>query len=224
VKAEPVQPSAAPDAPAQVPPPEARELDPKLLDPRLASETAPERFTVTFETTRGDLHLDVRRSWAPNGADRMYNLVRAGYFDDTAFFRVVDGFIAQVGISGMPQVNSAWRGARIDDDAVAQSNARGTLSFAAGGKNTRTTQVFINLSDNPQLDGMGFAPIGRIRELDVAQKLYAGYGEGAPSGRGPAQARIQREGNAYLKASFPELDYIKRATVSDEKGSRPAKP
>jgi peptidyl-prolyl cis-trans isomerase A (cyclophilin A) len=195
-----------------------------LLDPKRASDTAPERFTVTLQTTRGELHIDVRRSWAPRGADRIYNLVRAGYFDDTAFFRVIDGFIAQVGISGVPEVNRAWRSAPIEDDPVAQSNARGTVSFAAAGKNTRTTQIFINLSDNPQLDAMGFAPFGRVRELDLAQKLYAAYGEGAPSGRGPLQARIQREGNAYLKGSFPQLDYIERATISDEKGARPAKP
>jgi peptidyl-prolyl cis-trans isomerase A (cyclophilin A) len=217
--AEPEPPSAA--QPAAAP---ERELDPRLLDPKLANETAPERFTVTLQTTRGELHIDVRRSWAPRGADRVYNLVRAGYFDDTAFFRVIDGFIAQVGISGVPAVNRAWRGAPIEDDPVAQGNARGTVSFAAAGKNTRTTQIFINLADNPQLDAMGFAPFGRVRELDLAQKLYAAYGEGAPSGRGPLQARIQREGNAYLKGSFPELDYIQHATISDEKGARPAKP
>lgn len=239
-----VQPSAAPEPKPEVakaaepePPPSdgvpgntqpaaapARELDPRLRDPKLASDSAPERFTVTLQTTRGELHIDVRRSWAPRGADRIYNLVRAGYFDDTAFFRVIEGFIAQVGISGMPEVNRAWRGAPIEDDPVAQSNARGTVSFAASGKNTRTTQIFINLSDNPQLDPMGFAPLGRVRELDLAQKLYASYGEGAPAGRGPLQARIQREGNAYLKGSFPELDYIQRATISDEKGPRPARP
>jgi peptidyl-prolyl cis-trans isomerase A (cyclophilin A) len=222
--AEPAPAGAVVEAAPQQEAAPQRELDPRLLNPRLANDPAPERFTVNLQTARGELHVDVRRSWAPHGADRIYNLVRAGYFDDTAFFRVIEGFIAQVGISGIPEVNRAWRGAAIDDDPVAQSNARGTISFAAAGKNTRTTQIFINLSDNPQLDAMGFAPFGRVRELDLAQKLYAGYGEGAPAGHGPLQARIQREGNAYLKGSFPELDFIQHATISDEHGARPAKP
>ena len=218
--------TAAPNANAEAQPtPSAAEVNPQLLDPRQLNETAPERFTVTLETTRGDIHLDVRRSWAPLGADRMYNLVRGGYFDNTAFFRVVDGFIAQFWSLGSAEGQRGMAQRAIDDDPVAQSNARGTLSFAAAGKNTRTTQFFINLTDNPQLDAMGFAPIGRVRELEIlAQKLYAGYGEGAPGGRGPAQARIQREGNAYLTAGFPELDYVKRATDQRREGSATQRP
>jgi peptidyl-prolyl cis-trans isomerase A (cyclophilin A) len=187
-----------------------------LLEPERAKETAPERFTAVLHTTQGELHVDVRRSWAPNGADRFYNLVKAGFFDGVAFFRVVAGFMAQTGLHGEPAVNTAWRGQMIADDPVTQSNVPGMMSFAASGPNTRTTQVFINLAANERLDAMGFAPFGRVRELDVAQKLFAGYGEGAPMGSGPMQQRIQREGNRYLKAEFPKLDYIERATIENE--------
>jgi peptidyl-prolyl cis-trans isomerase A (cyclophilin A) len=181
--------------------------------------TAPERFTVVFETTRGDLHLDVRRSWAPLGADRFYNLVKLGFYDDVAFFRVVKDFVAQTGLHGDPAVNRLWRTQRIDDDAPAQSNLRGTVTFATSGKNSRTTQFFINLGNNARLDELGFAPFGRVRELDVLNALYAGYGEGAPMGRGPSQARIQSEGNTYLRAEFPELDYIQRALIVDQRSA-----
>jgi peptidyl-prolyl cis-trans isomerase A (cyclophilin A) len=225
------EPSPAPP-PAQVPPqpepaaaPEAPP-DPSspLINPRLANLTAPERFTVSLQTTKGELQIDVRRSWAPHGADRFYSLVRAGYFDGNVFFRVIDGFVAQLGIHGDPAVNRAWRSERIPDDPVKQSNVAGMVSFAASGKNSRTTQLFINLSDNPQLDAMGFAPIGRVREIATARTLHSGYGEGAPSGRGPLQARIQSQGNAYLHAEFPQLDSVKQATVIDEKFAPPAAP
>lgn len=188
-----------------------------LRDPALATEVAPERFTVLFQTTKGDLNLDVRRSWAPRGADRLYNLVKAGYFDGNTFFRVVPDFVAQVGIHGDPEVNRAWRARVIEDDPVAQSNIRGMVSFAATGKRSRTTQIFINLSDNPGLDRLGFAPLGRVRELEVAKKLYGAYGEAAPQGRGPSQIRLAREGNTYLKTAFPALDSIVRATITDLK-------
>ena len=223
-RAEPSPPSPAePAAPAAAEPtadpPSGNAAAPShegLLKPALANETAPERYTVLLATTKGDLHVDVRRSWAPLAADRFYNLVKLGFFDDVAFFRVVEGFIAQTGLSGDPEVNAAWRSQMIHDDPVTQSNLHGMLSFAASGPNTRTTQLFINLSPNDRLDAMGFAPFARARELDVAQKLFAGYGEGAPGGAGPMQQRIQREGNRYLKAEFPKLDYIERATIADE--------
>lgn len=186
-----------------------------LLDPSLQDETAPERFTVLFQTTKGELHLDVRRSWAPRGADRFYTLVKSGFFTDVAFFRVIAGFAAQAGIHGDGAINDVWRARRIEDDPVTQSNVRGMVSFATSGKNSRTTQFFVNLGDNPNLDAMGFAPIGRVRELDVLAKLHAGYGEGAPAGRGPVQSRMQREGNSYLKNEFPTLDYIEQASISD---------
>jgi len=192
---------------------------PQLLDRTAADDNAPERFTVLFETMQGPLHLDVRRSWAPHGADRFYTLVKRGFFEDVAFFRVIQGFAAQMGLHGDPAVNEVWRNRTIPDDPVTQSNVRGMLSFGTHGKNSRTTQVFINLIDNPKLDAMGFAPIGRVRELDVVESLYAEYGESAPAGRGPIQGRIQREGNAYLRANFPKLDYVRRATLMDEHGA-----
>jgi peptidyl-prolyl cis-trans isomerase A (cyclophilin A) len=187
-----------------------------LLRPPSSPPPAPEAYTALLRTTQGELRVDVRRSWAPLGADRFYHLVKLGFFDGIAFFRVVAGFMAQTGLHGDPAVNTAWRNQLIPDDPVAQSNLPGMISFATSGPNTRTTQVFINLADNARLDGMGFAPFGRVRELEIAQRLFSGYGEGAPQGAGPMQARIQREGNGYLKAEFPKLDYIERATIEKE--------
>jgi len=188
---------------------------PALTDPALADETAPDRFRVKLETTKGDIVIDVERDWAPLGADRFYNLVRIGYYDEITFFRVIDGFMAQFGISGDPRVSAAWRQARLEDDPVKQSNRRGTISFAMAGPHTRTTQLFINTSDrNVALDGQGFAPFGRVSEgMEAVDALHSGYGEGAPGGRGPSQGEIQRRGNAYLQESFPDLDSIKRASV-----------
>lgn len=180
--------------------------------------TSPETFRARFETSKGEFVVEVVRAWSPNGADRFYNLVRNGYYDDVRFFRVISGFMAQFGLHGDPAVNAAWRARPIPDDPVVESNRRGYVTFAMTSQpNSRTTQLFINFADNAQLDGMGFAPIGRVVEgMDVVDALYAGYGEGAPSGRGPDQGRIQMEGNAYLTAQFPELDYIRRATVIEE--------
>ena len=188
---------------------------PVLLDPALATEQAPATYRVRFETTKGPFVIEVNRAWSPKGADRFYNLVKAGFYDDTAFFRAIEGFMVQFGIHGDPAVSAKWRGAQIEDDPKGQqSNARGTISFATGGPNTRTTQVFINFRDNAQLDRMGFTPFGKVVEgMDVVDSLYKGYGEGAPGGRGPAQGRIQFEGNTYLKKEFPELDWIKTAKI-----------
>jgi peptidyl-prolyl cis-trans isomerase A (cyclophilin A) len=193
---------------------EADGIDPALLDPFAATEQAPATFKVKFETTKGDFVVEVTRAWAPLGADRFYNLVKLGYFEDIAFFRVLDGFMAQFGLHGTPKVTSAWKTAPIKDDAVTQSNKRGTLSFATSGPNTRTTQLFINYNDNVPLDRMGFSPFGKVVEgMEVVDSLHKGYGEGAPKGSGPDQGKIEREGNAYLKARFPKLDYIERATL-----------
>ncbi len=179
-----------------------------------ASEAAPATFRARFETSAGAFVIEVKRDWAPQGADRFYNLVKSGYYDGVRFFRVISGFMAQFGIHGDPQVSAAWRERRIPDDPVRQSNARGMVTFATAGPNTRTTQVFINFRDNGMLDGQGFAPFGRVVEgMEVVDRLYAGYGEGAPGGAGPDQGRIQAEGNAYLERDFPKLDYIKRATI-----------
>jgi peptidyl-prolyl cis-trans isomerase A (cyclophilin A) len=178
------------------------------------NEQAPAIYKVRLDTSKGVVEIEVTRAWAPNGADRFYNLVKSGYYDDVRFFRVLPGFMAQVGINGDPNVSAAWRQARIPDDPVTQSNTRGMVTFATAGPNTRTTQVFINFGNNAPLDGQGFAPFGRVvTGMDVVDKLYSGYGEGAPRGAGPEQARAQFEGNAYLTRFFPNLDYIKKATI-----------
>lgn len=178
------------------------------------ARAAPDSFRVGFETSAGDFTVLVRRAWAPNGADRFYNLVRHGFYDGVHFFRVLEGFVAQFGIHGDPEVSAAWRDATIPDDPVVVGNERGTLTFATRGANSRTTQLFINYGDNSQLDAMGFAPIGEVMEgMEVVDRLYAGYGEGPPRGGGPDQAKIQEEGNAYLETSFPRLDHVERATV-----------
>lgn len=197
----------------------AGEVDRAVLeDPAKATLEAPETFVVELKTTRGPIRLDVTRAWSPNGVDRFYNLVKAGYYTDVAFFRVIPRFMAQVGLHGDPAINGTWRSANIDDDPVKQSNTRGMVSFATAGPNTRTTQFFINFSDNNRLDGMGFSPFARVQadSMKVVDSLHGGYGEGAPRGQGPSQARIHVEGNKYLKADFPELDYIERAFVVEE--------
>jgi peptidyl-prolyl cis-trans isomerase A (cyclophilin A) len=182
--------------------------------PALAQEQAPPVYKVKFETTKGNFTVEVHRDWAPKGADRFYELVKSGFYNDVRFFRVISGFMAQFGINGNPQTMAQWREKPIQDDPVKASNKRGMLTFAMAGPNTRTTQVFINFADNTRLDGMGFAPVGQvISGMDVVDKLYAGYGEGAPRGQGPEQGRLQTEGNAYLQKSFPKLDYIKKATI-----------
>jgi len=203
-------PTAAPTtAPTTAPSP----LRP-LLDPPHATEQAPDRFRVRFETTKGPFVIEVTRAWAPRGADRFYNLVRVGYYDDVAFFRVIENFMVQFGIHGDPAVNAAWRQARIPDDPVTQSNKRGMVTYAMAGPDTRTTQLFINFRDNAGLDGQGFSTFGRVVEgLSVVDSLYSGYGEGAPSGVGPEQGRAQGEGNAYLKSRFPKLDFVKSARL-----------
>ena len=168
----------------------------------------PARFQVRFETSAGAFVVDVTRAWAPRGADRLHELVRGGFYDGTRFFRVVPGFVVQFGLSGDPAVSARWRDARIPDEPVTQSNARGTLTFATAGPNTRTTQLFINYADNRRLDGMGFAPLGVVVEgMDVVDRIYAGYGEA------PDQGLIESQGNAYLAAQFPRLDSIARATL-----------
>lgn len=203
------------DESKEVPEPvEAVEAISPLLDASQANEQAPDQCRVRLKTTKGDIVLALTRSWAPLGVDRFYNLVRIGYFEDIAFFRVIEGFMVQFGISGDRKVNDAWATAQIKDDPVKESNVRGFLSFATAGPNTRTTQLFINFGNNASLDKMGFAPIGEVVEgMDVVDSIYSGYGEGAPRGSGPNQARIKAQGNPYLKKGFPELDYIQSASI-----------
>jgi peptidyl-prolyl cis-trans isomerase A (cyclophilin A) len=185
-----------------------------LGDPSSLNERAPDVYKAKFDTTKGTFVIEVHRAWAPNGADRFYNLVKNGFYNDARFFRVIDGFMVQFGISGNPDLSSVWRDARIPDDPVKQSNTRGMVSFATAGPNTRTTQVFINFGDNAGLDGQGFAPFGQVVSgMDVVDSFFKEYGEGAPRGRGPDQGRVQMEGNAYLMTKFPKLDYVKKATI-----------
>jgi peptidyl-prolyl cis-trans isomerase A (cyclophilin A) len=186
----------------------------RLRNPSALAEKAPDTFKAALDTSKGQIVITVHRDWAPLGADRFYNLVKSGYLTDVRFFRVLSGFMAQFGINGDPAVAAAWRGARIQDDPVKQSNKRGYVTFATAGPNTRTTQLFINYRENASLDKQGFAPIGEVTSgMDVVDQLYSGYGEGAPSGKGPSQQRAQAEGNAYLMKEFPRLDYIKAATI-----------
>jgi peptidyl-prolyl cis-trans isomerase A (cyclophilin A) len=185
------------------------------MNPTANNETAPETYTAQFETSKGNFTIEVTRAWAPLGADRFYNLVKGGVFDGARFFRVLPGFVVQFGIPGDPEAARTWRAARIADDPVTQSNTTGSITFATAGPKTRTSQVFINLADNDNLDSMGFAPFGRVTAgMDIVAQLHSGYGEGAPHGRGPDQGRIQSEGNAYLERDFPKLDFIKKATVA----------
>jgi len=186
-----------------------------LANPAALNEQAPAVYKVQFDTSKGSFVIEVHRDWAPNGADRFYNLVKNGFYDNVRFFRVVSGFMVQFGINGDPKLSAVWREAHIKDDPVKQSNGRGYITFATAGPNTRTTQVFINFADNSRLDGQGFAPFGKVVSgMNVVDALYSDYGEGAPNGRGPAQERIQREGNAYLTHDFAKMDYIKKATIA----------
>ena len=171
-------------------------------------EKAPDVFKAKFTTTKGDMIVEVHREWSPNGADRFYNLVKIGYYDDVAFFRVINGFMAQVGIHGDPGVSAKWRGAAIPDDKPVLPNKPGTVCFAMGGPNTRTTQIFFSIGDNSFLDGQGFSAFGKVIEGGgVIPELYNGYGDSTVD-----QGRFQYEGNAYAK-TFPKLDYIKTARL-----------
>ena len=185
-----------------------------LANPAALNEQAPATYKVKFDTSKGPFMVEVTRAWAPKGADRFYNLVKNGFYDNVRFFRVISGFMVQFGINGDPGVMGRCRTAQIGDDPVTQSNKRGTITFAMAGPNTRTSQVFINFADNANLDGMGFAPFGRIVSgMNVVDALNAEYGEGAPRGRGPDQSRLQSEGNTYLMKDFPRMDYVKKATI-----------
>jgi peptidyl-prolyl cis-trans isomerase A (cyclophilin A) len=206
----PVTPVSTPEPAAAAP---AKHL---LMDPSALNDRAPDRFEVSMITSKGEIVLEVQRAWAPLGADRFYNLVRAGFYDGVRFFRAIDGFMIQFGINGDPSVSQAWKEARIKDDpGGGQSNKRGMVTFAKTGMpDSRTTQIFVNLVDNSRLDSMGFVPFAQVSKgMDVIDALYKGYGEGAPAGQGPEQGRIQAEGNAYLDAEFPKLDSIKTARI-----------
>lgn len=186
-------------------------VDPALLKPEEADEEAPETFKVRFETTSGMFIGKFHREWAPNGVDRLYNLVKLGYYENVAFFRVIDGFMAQFGLHGTPEVNEVWTDATIEDDPVKESNKKGSITFAKRKKpNSRTTQLFINYRDNVKLDDRGFAPVGTVVEgMDVVEELYGGYEEEV------SQKKLRERGNSYLKEEFPELDYIETAELAE---------
>jgi peptidyl-prolyl cis-trans isomerase A (cyclophilin A) len=188
---------------------------PSLKNPASLNEKAPATYKARFDTSAGVFVIQVNRDWAPLGADRFYNLVKNGFYDDARFFRAISGFMVQFGIHPDPAVSAAWRNARIGVDPVKESNKPMYITYAMGASpDTRTTQVFINFGNNAQLDKMGFAPFGQVIEgQDVVNKIFTGYGEGAPRGKGPEQGRIQMEGNAYLNKDFPKLDFIKKATI-----------
>lgn len=185
-----------------------------LLRTQNYQETAPAEYRVRLETSAGDVVIQVHRDWAPLGADRFYNLVKGGFYDDVRIYRVVDGFMAQFGLNGDPYVNQVWKSEYLVDDPVLQSNTRGRVAFAKGGRHTRTTEIFISYKDNSSLDDNQFAPIGEVVEgMEAVDAFYADYGDGPPRGEGPYQAMAQARGNEYLDEEFPELTRIIRATI-----------
>jgi cyclophilin family peptidyl-prolyl cis-trans isomerase len=183
----------------------------QLLHPASLHAKAPAVYRTSFATTKGTFVVTVHRAWSPLGADRFYNLVQAHFFDGVTFFRVVKGFVVQFGISPDPAISKAWQSATIKDDPVKTSNTPGTITFADGGPQTRTTQVFVNLGDNSgNLDGLGFSPFGKVTSgMSVVNKLYGGYGE-QPSND---QQQISTQGNAFLRKTFPKLDSIRTARI-----------
>ena len=185
-----------------------------LSSPAALNEQAPANFKARFDTSKGVFVIEVRREAAPNGADRFYNLVKNGYYDNTRFFRVVTGFMVQFGIHGDPNISAKWRNTTIKDDPVKTTNGRGFVTFATSGPDSRTTQVFINYTDNGALDRRGFSPFGKvISGMSVVDTLYGDYGDAPPQGTGPDQGRLQLEGNSYLAKGYPKLDYVKKATI-----------
>ncbi len=179
----------------------------------------PESYRVKFVTSCGDFVVEVTRKWSPLGADRFHEAVTGGFYDECRFFRVVPNFIVQFGINGDPAVQRRWRRANLKDDrATGHSNLKSTVTFATAGPNTRTTQLFVNLKDNAFLDKLGFTPFGKVVSgIETVQKINAEYGEKAQQGA------LQAEGNKYLKAEFPRMDYIKTARVVKPKAKKAAK-
>jgi peptidyl-prolyl cis-trans isomerase A (cyclophilin A) len=190
---------------------------PSLKDPASLKEESPARYRVRVDTNKGAFVIEVTRDWAPLGADRFYNLVKHGFYNENRFYRVVPEVLAQFGLSGDAALNVAWHDATIADDPRKQSNERSYISFVTAGPKTRTTQIAVNLNDNQRaLDAAGFVPFGRVASgLAVLERLYSNYGDGPPTGKGPDQFKILAEGNAYLAQSFPRLDFIRTATIEE---------
>jgi peptidyl-prolyl cis-trans isomerase A (cyclophilin A) len=183
----------------------------KLKNASQLTEKAPDIFRARFETTQGAFVIEVHRDWAPIAADRFFNLAKNGFYDDTRFFRVLDGFMAQFGLNGDPGIQAVWQTAPLIDEPAKQSNTRGYVTFTReSSPNSRYTMVFINYRDNSHLDADGFAPFGQVvTGMDVVDKLYSGYGRANV----PDQRRILKEGNAYLANEYPKLDFVKKATI-----------
>ncbi|HWB99248.1 MAG TPA: peptidylprolyl isomerase [Bryobacteraceae bacterium] len=179
-----------------------------------APEPTPEVVQVKFETSKGDFVVEATRAWAPRGVDHFYELVKTGYYDGNRFYRVLPRYVVQFGVNGDPQTSRLWSSMSIPDDPVKESNKKGTVTYARRGPASRTTQIFVNMRDNKDLDGQGFAPFGRvISGMDVIGSLYSGYGEMAPRGQGPDPTQIELQGNSYVENHFPRLDYIRRTTI-----------
>ena len=182
----------------------------KLLNPASLNETAPPTYTVNLNTSKGLIVIQVHRDWAPIAADRFYNLVKNGFYDEARFFRVVPNFMVQFGMNANPAVTRAWSGTPMKDEPTKQGNKKGYVTFArTGAPNSRGTQLFINYKDNNFLDAQGFAAFGEVTKgMDIAEGINAQYGEK------PNQGEITASGNAYLTKEFPKLDYIKTATIA----------
>jgi peptidyl-prolyl cis-trans isomerase A (cyclophilin A) len=193
-------------------PAQAPSVTSPLANPAAFLERAPDNFQASFQTSAGTFVIAVDRSWAPNGADRFYNLVKSGFYDGNRFYRVTP-LMAVWGLNGDPAVAKAWLSARIaDDETHKHSNTKGMVSFFQA--NRRSTQTFINLADNSATLDIQIAPFGEVVSgMAVVEMLYAGYGEAKPNGNGPEMNPFYEEGNAYLEREFPKLDYIQKASV-----------
>jgi len=190
-----------------------KSFHPALLNPTAVGEQAPEKFKVKFVTTKGDFVVEATRSWAPLAADRFYNLVKINYFTNVAFYKV-DGIGAEFGIHGNPEVTAAWREAKLQDESAKQHNARGYVTFPRPAPKGRWAPLLIHLKDNHDLDRVGYAPFGKVTVgMNVIDSLEKTETEGAPSAKAPETAKLQAGGDAYLKASFPKLDYVVSASL-----------
>jgi peptidyl-prolyl cis-trans isomerase A (cyclophilin A) len=197
-------------------PDEANKVEPKkeaVAAPK--PETAPDLFKINLDTSKGAVVIEMHRDWAPIGVDHLYSLVKLGFYDGNYFFRYVRRFIVQFGINGDPKINNHWRDINLFDDPVKQSNVRGTLTYATSGPRTRSTQLFINLNNNKDLDKKGFSPLGKVVSgMDVVERFYSSYGDMPDQGgQGPDPGKIEAQGNEYLTSHFPRLDFIKKATI-----------
>ncbi len=212
-KPDPAATTAAPTATAKPKPSAKKPTGPPLLTPKAATLKAPDKYKVKFTTTKGDFVIEFIREWAPRGVDRVYNLLKIGFYKDIAFHRVIKDFVVQFGISGDTEVSAAWKKAYLADEMVKQKNTEWMVSFAKSGTDTRSTQIFINLKDNSEdFDKQGFSPIGKVVDgKDVIKKLYSDYGESV-MGRG-GNTEIFKQGNFYLEQKWPKLDYIKTAAL-----------